>query len=89
MESAYFVTKPVTLIGRATDADLQIADGMVSRRHAEVRYNRETDDLVLVDLGSTNGTLVNNLPIGEHALSNADRISLGDTTLVFERDPVD
>jgi hypothetical protein len=74
----------VVVIGRASNADVRLSDTGVSRRHAEVR--REGDDHVLVDLGSTNGTLVNGRPIERVRLANGDRIELGATVLLFERD---
>ena len=74
----------VLVIGRASDADVRLSDTGVSRRHAELR--REGDDHVLVDLGSTNGTSVNGRPIERVRLTSGDRIELGDTVLVFERD---
>jgi pSer/pThr/pTyr-binding forkhead associated (FHA) protein len=74
----------VLVIGRASDADVRLSDTGVSRRHAELR--REGDDHVLVDLGSTNGTLVNGRPIERVRLSSGDRIEVGATVLLFERD---
>jgi hypothetical protein len=74
----------VVVIGRASDADVRLSDTGVSRRHAEVR--REGDDHVLIDLGSTNGTLVNGRPIERVRLANGDRIELGASVLLFERD---
>lgn len=77
------VRRDVTVIGRGSDADVRLSDTGISRRHAELR--REGDDLVLVDLGSTNGCIVNGRPIERVRLSPGDRIQLGRTTLVFER----
>lgn len=45
--------------------------------------------MVLVDLGSTNGTNVNGEPVRRALLSDGSRVTLGRTTLVFRRDPVD
>jgi hypothetical protein len=83
-EQTYFLTRPVTVIGRAADADLRINDPGVSRRHAEIRLNG--DELVVSDLGSTNGVRVNQAPVARQTLLNGDRIELGSTTLVFRRD---
>ena len=69
-------------IGRATDNGLVLTDGRASRHHARIDNRRGS--LVLVDLGSTNGTLVNGRPIGEIALGEGDRIRIGDTFLVVE-----
>ena len=55
----------------------------VSRRHAEVR--RAGSGYVVVDLGSTNGTMVNGARIdGEHRLSDGDIVSIGSTHVRFE-----
>jgi hypothetical protein len=71
------------VIGRLEGSDVQIADPGASRRHAEVR--RDGDDYVLVDLGSTNGTLVNEAPVSERTLEDGDRITIGRTVLEFRR----
>jgi hypothetical protein len=75
--------RTVTL-GRSPDCDLQLTDPGVSRRHARLRYLGET--FIIEDLASTNGTLVNNMPVGERQLAPGDRIRLGSTTLVYQRD---
>lgn len=72
------------VLGRSPECDLQLPDPGVSRRHAQLRY--EEGVFVLEDLGSTNGTLVNNVPVGDRQLAPGDRIRLGNTTLVYERD---
>jgi hypothetical protein len=71
------------VIGRLEDSDVQISDPGASRRHAEVR--RDGDDYVVVDLGSTNGTLVNESPVTERTLEEGDRITIGRTVLEFRR----
>jgi hypothetical protein len=71
------------VIGRLEGSDVQIADPGASRRHAEVR--RDGDDYILVDLGSTNGTLVNEAPVSERTLEDGDRITIGRTVLEFRR----
>ena len=84
MQRPYEITTPVTLLGRGTDCDLRLVDPGVSRHHAEIRI--EGSEIVLVDLGSTNGTFVNGQPIRRVTLADGARISLGRTTLVFRRD---
>ncbi len=84
MQRSYEISTPVTLLGRGTDCDLRLVDPGVSRHHAEIRI--EGPDIVLVDLGSTNGTFVNGQPIRRVTLADGARISLGRTTLVFRRD---
>jgi hypothetical protein len=83
-ESAYFLTHPVTVIGRAVDTDLRIEYSGVSRRHAELRY--VDGGVELVDLGSTNGVTVNGTPISRVTLTDGDRIDLGSTSLIFRID---
>lgn len=62
--------------GRDPQNDISWDDNQVSRKHA--RLTRRNDRLILEDLGSTNGTLVNGQPItGEHILQPADIISIG------------
>jgi pSer/pThr/pTyr-binding forkhead associated (FHA) protein len=75
---------PVTLLGRGTDCDLRLVDTGVSRHHAELRV--EDTQVVLVDLGSTNGTLVNGQPVRRVALTDGTNVTLGRTTLVFRQD---
>lgn len=72
-----------SLIGRLSGSEVEITDPGASRRHAEVR--RKGDDFVIVDLGSTNGTLVNDDPISERTLEDGDRITIGQTTLEFRK----
>jgi len=78
------VDREAAVIGRGSDAHIRIEDAGVSRRHAEVR--REGDEVFLVDLGSTNGTSVNGRAIERIRLSPGDRISMGRTVLIYERD---
>ena len=73
---------PVT-VGRLSECTVPLNDQNVSRRHAEIRPNRQ--NYVVVDLGSTNGTMVNGSRIhGETALSDGDIISFGSTYVRFE-----
>jgi hypothetical protein len=69
-------------IGRSADNDLVIADSRVSRHHARITGRRGT--LVYADLGSTNGSRVNGVQVGELVLGAGDRIEVGDTVIVIE-----
>jgi hypothetical protein len=70
-------------IGRSRDCDIVLADGNVSRRHAEVLPTE--DGWSVSDLGSTNGVVVNGRRIaGATALRAGDRIELGTSELRFE-----
>jgi hypothetical protein len=73
--------RPLT-IGRAPDNGLVLFDGRVSRHHARLYGRRGA--LLLSDLGSTNGSWVNDRRVEEMALGEGDRIRVGDTVLVVE-----
>jgi len=71
------------VMGRSRDCDIVLADGNVSRRHAEIRPG--DDGWVLVDLGSTNGVSLGGRRVkGEAPLSGGERIEMGTTELRFE-----
>jgi len=65
----------------------RLVDPGVSRHHAELRV--ENDQVVLVDLSSTNGTFVNGQPVRRVALTDGTHVSLGRTTLIFRQDGQD
>ena len=69
-------------IGRLPECDVVLADKNVSRRHAEVR--RQDGNILVVDLGSTNGTRVNGAGIKERVLADGDVITVGASKLRFE-----
>lgn len=72
------------VLGRARECDIRLADLNVSRRHAEIRS--EGGAFVLVDLGSTNGCLVNGQRIERVELQDGDRILIGQTEFFFSRE---
>jgi hypothetical protein len=76
------ITRAPVVIGRLSTNDVVLPDPNVSRRHAELR--RAGDGWLLVDLGSTNGTLVNGKLATEHSLEDGDRLAFGSSELVFE-----
>lgn len=81
--STFDLTKDRVVIGRLPESDVTVPDPGVSRRHAEIR--RQNGDYLLVDLGSTNGTMVNQSRVGEQVLEEGDRITIGRTVLEFRR----
>jgi hypothetical protein len=79
----YVLNKEVVALGRLSECDIVISDPGASRRHAEIR--REDGRFVLTDLGSTNGTQVNESTVSERDLEEGDRITIGHTVLEFRR----
>jgi hypothetical protein len=77
------LAKDTVIIGRLAESDVVVSDPAASRRHAEIR--RQDGQFVISDLGSTNGTRVNESAIGDHTLEEGDRIKIGRTVLEFRR----
>ncbi|MFG1675277.1 FhaA domain-containing protein [Micromonospora sp. NPDC049282] len=73
-----------TVIGRGDQANLRLPDVGISRRHARLDF--DGGQVVLTDLGSTNGTMVNGQRVSAVALNPGDMIQLGTTTLTFRVD---
>jgi len=74
-------------IGRDATCEFALDDPSVSRRHARVYMDSSADSgpwVVLQDLDSTNGTLVNDKPVERQVLKHGDRIHVGDVLLRFE-----
>ena len=72
-----------SVIGRISGSEIEIQDPGASRRHAEIR--RDGADYLVVDLGSTNGTLLNDAPVSESTLEDGDHITIGRTILEFRK----
>jgi len=70
-----------SVLGRSRDADVQIEDPNVSRRHAEIV--QEGSVYWRVDLGSTNGTEVDGKRVSRARLGDGSRFTVGETTLTF------
>jgi pSer/pThr/pTyr-binding forkhead associated (FHA) protein len=68
-------------LGRSPDNDLILRDPATSGHHARVELRGE--QFWIVDLGSTNGTLVNGEPIQEKVLNHGDRITIGQNAVHF------
>lgn len=81
------LTRPVMVIGRRADQDIVLNDPSVSRAHARIEI--ALDGVAIVDLGSTNGTLLNGRPTGRmRALLRAgDRIQIGAILLEYLAGP--
>jgi pSer/pThr/pTyr-binding forkhead associated (FHA) protein len=72
---------PVTSVGRHPGSDIVLDDVTVSRRHAEFRW--EDGALIVVDVGSLNGTYVNRQLTESRVLIPGDQLQVGKFRLVF------
>lgn len=72
----------LTTIGRTPDNQIVVPSREASRKHAEVVLGQ--DGYVLRDLGSPNGTFVNDKKITEHRLQDGDRVKLAGVSFVFK-----
>lgn len=89
LEGETFLEVPVAreklLIGRHSFNDICLRDHSVSRHHAIIVPNGPV--WVIVDLNSTNGTVVNGRKVRQQVLTNGDEIAIGRFDLVFEGGP--
>ncbi|NPA45526.1 MAG: FHA domain-containing protein, partial [Chlorobi bacterium] len=76
----YFFEKHIIRIGRGEDNDIVIPDRTVSVYHALI--NREGNEFMLQDLGSTNGVLINQKKIKKQSLNTNDKIKMGAAILI-------
>jgi len=78
----FALREQITSIGRLAECDITLVDPNVSRNHAEIRPRG--DGYVLVDLGSTNGSSVNGVPVTERELRDGDELGFGSIRLTFQ-----
>ena len=67
--------RPSLIIGRSSKADIQIDQESVSRNHCKIINTGKT--IMLRDLGSTNGTYINDELVDEYVLRDGDFIKIG------------
>jgi hypothetical protein len=77
-----FKLKDRTVIGTAADCDIVIEDGFMSGRHCEIR--KVEGGFKMVDLGATNGVIVNDKRVKEHFLVDNDNFRLGRSEFKFK-----
>jgi hypothetical protein len=83
MGAEFPAERAVIHLGRGSSNDIILQDSQVSRQHAEL--SQQGDQFVIRDLGSTNGTYVNDeRVVGSRPLRPGDRIRIGDTILAYE-----
>lgn len=81
-EGEYFtLSKSVVVIGRSEDADINLDDITVSRRHSEIHHTGGA--YIVRDAGSLNGTYVNQHRIDVVELTQGDELQIGKFRLVF------
>lgn len=75
------ITKSVSNVGRGAEADIQIDDSSVSRLHCAIVLG---SDVLVRDLGSTNGTLIDGVRATETVVHDGSIIKIGNITLTYK-----
>src|SRR5262245_17318202 len=81
MGSRYTLTDQPLVLGRGSDCEIRINDHSVSRRHARIQPG--ADGYYAVDLQSTNGTYVNDVPASMYKLKDGDYLRVGNCIYRF------
>jgi two-component system, cell cycle response regulator len=81
MGTRYTIGEAPIVIGRASDCDIRINDHSVSRRHARIQPG--ADGYYAVDLQSTNGTYINDIPASMYKLKDGDYLRVGNCIYRF------
>jgi diguanylate cyclase (GGDEF)-like protein len=81
MGTRYPISDAPLVIGRASDCDIRINDHSVSRRHARIQPG--ADGFYAVDLQSTNGTYINDIPASMYKLKDGDYLRVGNCIYRF------
>ena len=77
-----------TSIGRDAQCDVILDDDAVSRQHAKLRVEKNSDgepQFFVYDLATANGTRVNEQQIVKQPLTDGDLIEIGRTKLIFKK----
>jgi len=77
----YHLTGEVTIIGRGSEADIVVPDTGISRKHIKLEVTEF--GTILTDLGSTNGTYVEDQRVKEVTLLDGNSITIGRTTIMY------
>jgi pSer/pThr/pTyr-binding forkhead associated (FHA) protein len=79
--SRFLLDTDVVTAGRHQDSDIFLDDISVSRRHAS--FSRTPEGTVVKDVGSLNGTYVNQSLVDQSVLRNGDEVQIGKFRLVY------
>jgi pSer/pThr/pTyr-binding forkhead associated (FHA) protein len=80
----YRLGQQTNVIGRDEALPIQILDKDVSRRHMELRFDKDHWSYSVLDMGSKHGVLINGTKVDkETVLNDHDYITIGGTTLLF------
>jgi two-component system, cell cycle response regulator len=77
----YNLNTPSVVVGRSSKCDIQIDQESISRNHSKIVNTGKS--ILVRDLGSTNGTYVNDEPVEEYILRDGDLIKIGRTIFKF------
>lgn len=78
--------KGTVILGRGTDADIKLDDELISRRHCSLTFDGR--NVMVQDLGSTNGTFVDGSPVQKMQLDSDNRLQIGKMVLKVDfKDP--
>ncbi|MEZ6139893.1 MAG: FHA domain-containing protein [Zavarzinella sp.] len=69
------VNKPILMLGRHSECDVQLNSRKISRRHCIIAQLK--DHLIVRDLGSTNGVRINGKAVTEGKLVSGDELYIG------------
>jgi pSer/pThr/pTyr-binding forkhead associated (FHA) protein len=80
----YPLGQRTNVVGRAESLPIQILDDLVSRKHLQIRYDKDSSRYFVLDMKSKHGVFVNGKKITqETVLVDGDQILIGQSTLLF------
>lgn len=80
----YPLGKRTHVIGRDEAVPIQVIDKQVSRKHMQIRFDKEKECFYSLDMTSRNGVFINGKKIDEETiLADGDRIRIGNTDMLF------
>jgi len=80
----YPLGKRTNVIGRDESVPIQVVDKQVSRKHMQIRFDKERECYYAIDMTSRNGVFINGKKIDDETLlADGDQIRVGDTDVLF------